>query len=228
MCGAATLRRRQSRAQGEEMRRPLGIPILSLSLALAASPLVMSLRLPRAQRHPAPVSPGSTCPARRCSRQRASTTSPPRARSPAGTPTSATGPACTPPGRRTRRGVPGLQVDGYFPDTSTSNTTHGWSHDAQFVIRLPERVERQARDHRGAGHPQASTPPTPSSPTGCWRRATPTPRPTRATAAPPSTATARRPAGSVARVAPARDRADPGRQAGRRTALRPRAGAAPT
>jgi hypothetical protein len=35
--------------------------------------------------------------------------------------------------------VPGLQVDGYFPDTSTFNTHHGWNHDAQFVVRLPER-----------------------------------------------------------------------------------------
>ena len=36
-------------------------------------------------------------------------------------------------------GVPGLQVDGYFGDTSTSNTHHGWNHDAQFVLRLPDR-----------------------------------------------------------------------------------------
>ena len=35
-------------------------------------------------------------------------------------------------------GVPGVQVDGYFPDTSTTNPLHGWNHDAQFVIRLPE------------------------------------------------------------------------------------------
>ena len=33
--------------------------------------------------------------------------------------------------------VPGIQIDGYFPDTSTTNTTRGWNHDAQFVIRLP-------------------------------------------------------------------------------------------
>jgi hypothetical protein len=32
---------------------------------------------------------------------------------------------------------PGLQIDGYFPDTSTTNTNNGWNHDAQFVIRLP-------------------------------------------------------------------------------------------
>ncbi|MEP7020199.1 MAG: tannase/feruloyl esterase family alpha/beta hydrolase [Pseudonocardiales bacterium] len=36
-------------------------------------------------------------------------------------------------------GVPGIQVDGYFPDDSTTNTTHGWNHDAQFVIRLPDQ-----------------------------------------------------------------------------------------
>ena len=35
-------------------------------------------------------------------------------------------------------GVPGVQVDGYFPDTSTSNTHHGWNHDSQFVIRVPD------------------------------------------------------------------------------------------
>jgi hypothetical protein len=33
--------------------------------------------------------------------------------------------------------VPGVQVDGYFPDSSTTNTHHGWNHDAQFVLRLP-------------------------------------------------------------------------------------------
>ncbi|MBT2385327.1 3-hydroxybutyrate oligomer hydrolase family protein [Streptomyces sp. ISL-11] len=36
-------------------------------------------------------------------------------------------------------GVPGIQIDGYFPDTSATNTNHGWNHDAQFVIRLPDR-----------------------------------------------------------------------------------------
>ncbi|WP_328975199.1 tannase/feruloyl esterase family alpha/beta hydrolase [Streptomyces canus] len=36
-------------------------------------------------------------------------------------------------------GVPGIQIDGYFPDTSTTNTNHGWRHDSQFVIRLPDR-----------------------------------------------------------------------------------------
>ncbi len=34
--------------------------------------------------------------------------------------------------------VPGMQIDGYFPDDSTTNTNHGWNHDSQFVIRLPE------------------------------------------------------------------------------------------
>ncbi len=37
----------------------------------------------------------------------------------------------------TPSGVPGIQIDGYFPDTSTTNTNHGWNHDGQFVIRLP-------------------------------------------------------------------------------------------
>ncbi|GGX68668.1 tannase/feruloyl esterase family alpha/beta hydrolase [Streptomyces fructofermentans] len=40
---------------------------------------------------------------------------------------------------RSPSGVPGVQIDGYFPDRSRSNSTHGWRHDAQFVIRLPER-----------------------------------------------------------------------------------------
>jgi hypothetical protein len=35
-------------------------------------------------------------------------------------------------------GVPGLQVDGYFPDDSTTNTHHGWNHDSQFVMRFPD------------------------------------------------------------------------------------------
>jgi len=37
----------------------------------------------------------------------------------------------------------GIQVDGYFPDDSTTNTTYGWNHDAQFVIRLPENWNGQ-------------------------------------------------------------------------------------
>ncbi|MFD8305813.1 tannase/feruloyl esterase family alpha/beta hydrolase [Streptomyces sp. NPDC059690] len=41
-------------------------------------------------------------------------------------------------GTRTPSGVPGLQIDGYFPDSSHLNNTHGWAHDAQFVIRLPD------------------------------------------------------------------------------------------
>lgn len=36
-------------------------------------------------------------------------------------------------------GVPGVQIDGYFPDTSRTNTNHGWNHDSQYVIRLPEK-----------------------------------------------------------------------------------------
>ncbi|HEU5469767.1 MAG TPA: tannase/feruloyl esterase family alpha/beta hydrolase [Actinophytocola sp.] len=36
-------------------------------------------------------------------------------------------------------GVPGIQIDGYFLDTSTTNPNNGWNHDAQFVLRLPDR-----------------------------------------------------------------------------------------
>ena len=43
------------------------------------------------------------------------------------------------PGTVNPPGVPGVQVDGYFPDTSTTNPLHGWNHDSQFVIRLPEQ-----------------------------------------------------------------------------------------
>jgi hypothetical protein len=42
------------------------------------------------------------------------------------------------PGTTNPCGVPGLQVDGYFPDTSSCNATHGWNHDSQFVLRIPE------------------------------------------------------------------------------------------
>ena len=33
--------------------------------------------------------------------------------------------------------VPGLQVDGYFPDDSNTNSNNNWFHDSQFVIRFP-------------------------------------------------------------------------------------------
>ena len=39
-------------------------------------------------------------------------------------------------GTRNPTGVPGLQVDGYFPDTSTFNSENGWQHDSQFVMRF--------------------------------------------------------------------------------------------
>lgn len=45
----------------------------------------------------------------------------------------------TPAGARNPSGIPGIQIDGYFPDTSTTNATHGWNHDSQFVLRLPQR-----------------------------------------------------------------------------------------
>jgi hypothetical protein len=42
------------------------------------------------------------------------------------------------PGTTNPTGIPGLQVDGYFPDTSTTNTNNGWKHDSQFVLRIPD------------------------------------------------------------------------------------------
>jgi hypothetical protein len=46
-----------------------------------------------------------------------------------------------PAGARNPSGVPGIQLDGYVPDTpgqgAVPNPTRGWNHDAQFVIRLP-------------------------------------------------------------------------------------------
>ncbi|MEV5875302.1 3-hydroxybutyrate oligomer hydrolase family protein [Streptomyces sp. NPDC052101] len=56
----------------------------------------------------------------------------------------------TPKDLPTPSGVPGIQIDGYFPDTSTTNTDHGWNHDSQFVIRLP--------DHWNGGLVVAGTP----------------------------------------------------------------------
>ncbi|MDP9374205.1 MAG: tannase/feruloyl esterase family alpha/beta hydrolase, partial [Chloroflexota bacterium] len=41
-------------------------------------------------------------------------------------------------GTRNPSGVPGIQIDGYFPDTSKFNSYYGWYHDAQFLIRLPD------------------------------------------------------------------------------------------
>jgi len=43
------------------------------------------------------------------------------------------------PGAVGPSGIAGIQLDGYFPDSSTTNTNHGWNHDSQFVIRLPQR-----------------------------------------------------------------------------------------
>ena len=74
-------------------------------------------------------------------RRRASRTSPPPGcsrRRPAGTPTRRTGLSLSAPGTTNPTRVRGLQVDGYFPDTSAFNTTHGWNHDSQFVLRIPD------------------------------------------------------------------------------------------
>jgi hypothetical protein len=41
------------------------------------------------------------------------------------------------PGTANPSGISGIQLDGYFPDTSSFNPAHGWNHDAQFVVRMP-------------------------------------------------------------------------------------------
>ncbi|HSJ22658.1 MAG TPA: tannase/feruloyl esterase family alpha/beta hydrolase [Nocardioidaceae bacterium] len=42
-------------------------------------------------------------------------------------------------GTKNPSGVPGIQVDGYFRDSSRTNANNGWQHDSQFVIRMPAR-----------------------------------------------------------------------------------------
>ena len=42
-------------------------------------------------------------------------------------------------GTRNPSGIPGLQAEGYFPDTSTTNPWQARNHDAQYVIRLPNK-----------------------------------------------------------------------------------------
>src|SRR5688572_27910878 len=39
---------------------------------------------------------------------------------------------------RNPSGIPGLQVEGYFPDDSSTNTWQGRNHDSQYAIRLPD------------------------------------------------------------------------------------------
>lgn len=99
----------------------------------------------------------------------------------------------TPAGLAMPSGVPGIQIDGYFPDTSTANTNHGWKHDAQFVVRLPDRWNGGLVV---AGSPgcASSTPTTAPSVTGSSPAAMRSPPPTRGTPARASTATAPRPA----------------------------------
>ena len=42
-------------------------------------------------------------------------------------------------GTKNPSGIGGLQIDGYFPDSSRTNTNNGWKHDSQFVLRFPNR-----------------------------------------------------------------------------------------
>ena len=61
----------------------------------------------------------------------------------------------TPTGSRTRPASPGLQIDGYFPDTSTDEQ-HA-RLEPRRAVRDPaaRRLERQARHHRRARRAQA-------------------------------------------------------------------------
>ena len=96
------------------------------------------------------------------------------------------------PGTTNPTGVPGIQVDGYFADTSTKNTNHGWRHDAQFVVRLPDRWNGGLVVTGAPGTREQYANDFPS-PTGSSPRATRSRPPTRATTA--STSTRRHPAG---------------------------------
>ena len=53
-------------------------------------------------------------------------------------------------GTRNPSGVPGIQVDGYFPDTSTTNTNHGLEPRRPVRHPAPRGVERRDRRHRRA------------------------------------------------------------------------------
>jgi hypothetical protein len=119
------------------MPRTRRIAALTLGLALAAPPLTASAGPPRAATPPqcrtAVTVPGAAYQVGACLPDLTT----------AGTVTDGhSDPAqwagLQPAGAHNPSGVPGVQIDGYFPDTSTLNTTHGWNHDSQFVIRLPE------------------------------------------------------------------------------------------
>ena len=186
------------------------------ALAIAAVLAACCRRLARRARPSARTPPPRRCPAPSARSRRASTTSPPRARDDrAHRPQRLGGPARR-AARATRRGVPGLQIDGYFPDTSTSNTTHGWNHDSQFVIRLPDDWNGKLVITGAPGVRKQYANDFVISATGCSRAATPTRRPTRATPAPSFYERRRAARRRDRRVEPARHRARGRRQGGRR------------
>ena len=143
----------QGRAEGAAGVRRRALPGNAPGMrALAAAAAAGRPAGRRRARLPPPTArtpPRRPCPAPSARSRRASTTSPPPAPQTNGHTDASdwAGPARA-GHARTRPACPGLQIDGYFPDTSTTNSTHGWNHDAQFVIRLPERLERQARRSR--------------------------------------------------------------------------------
>jgi hypothetical protein len=128
-------------------RNPRRVPRLATTLALTATTVLVPLALAA----PAPAEPAPAADDGHCAREDRLTV--PRAEvqetaclddlTTAGT--VATGHTnradwngLHAPGTENPSGVPGIQVDGYFPDTSTSNTNNGWAHDSQFVVRLPD------------------------------------------------------------------------------------------
>ena len=58
------------------------------------------------------------------------------------------------PGTMTPSGIPGIQLDGYFPDTSTFNTTAWLEPRCPVRDPPPAALERRTRRHRAARHPR--------------------------------------------------------------------------
>ncbi|QNS07589.1 tannase/feruloyl esterase family alpha/beta hydrolase [Streptomyces xanthii] len=125
------------------MRTPRSVPLLATALvalvasgpqALATAPASTSAPAPHCARQERTHVPGAELQRQACLADLTTTGL-------AGTPYTDTADQAglTAKGTRVPSGVPGLQIDGYFPDDSHTNTTHGWNHDAQFVIRLPDR-----------------------------------------------------------------------------------------
>lgn len=131
--------------------RPSRIPLLLATLPLAAGLLSAPATAPPATATPAPAAAPSSGPDRHCAREGRIDVPGAEEQKTAclddltTTGTTASGhtnvadwEGLQAPGTPTPSGVPGIQVDGYFPDSSTTNTNNGWDHDSQFVLRVPD------------------------------------------------------------------------------------------